>query len=296
MATSVHYRPGQTSQFNASTIFALIVHGLIVFGISIAYSPAISENRQMEVALSIAQSEEAPEQADFIAETNQLGSGSLEEAQQLTQKQKAQYRDVKVKDSSEVFVPQSAGAEKTRPQYTFVTTIGQSEEIVPLKEIDFLRYQRLKNKVGTSEYLAMLDLSISSMEAKVADSIQAETKRPRSLILDSTSTLAAEDASYIRAWRDRVEATGNQNYPQEAREQGLSGNVRLLVTILASGEVDDIELMQASGSPILDEAAIQSIWQASPFEPFSERLAEKYDQIEIVRTWQFQQNGISTYN
>lgn len=294
MAQSYHYRPGQTSQFNTSTIFALIVHGLIVFGISIAYSPAISENRQMEVALSVAQSEEAPEQADFIAETNQLGSGSLEEAKQLTQIRKAQYRDVKVKDSSEVFVPQSTASAKIPPQYTFVTTTGSSDNQVPLKEIDFLRYQRIKNGAGSSEYLAMLDQSISSMEARVADAIQAETKRPRSLILDSTSTLAAEDASYVRAWRDRVEAVGNANYPQHAREQDLYGNVRLLVTILASGEIEDIELMQASGSPVLDEAAIQSIWQASPFEPFSEKLAKKYDQIEIVRTWQFQKNKVST--
>ena len=140
----------------------------------------------------------------------------------------------------------------------------------------------------------MLDRSISSMEAKVSDAVQAETKRPRSLILDSTSTIAAEDASYIRAWRDRVEAVGNKNYPQQARDKGLYGNVRLLVTILASGEVDNIKLLQASNSPVLDEAAMQSIWLASPFEPFNEQLASKYDQIEIVRTWQFQKNSIST--
>lgn len=296
MTQSYYYRPGQQSQLNATTIFALIVHGLIVFGISIAYSPAISDNQQMEVALSVAKSDEAPEQADFIAETNQIGSGTLDEAKQLTQTSQAQYRDVEVKESSEVFVPQLASGEFVQPEHSFITTTGDSTHSVPLREIDFLRYQKIKNNVGTSEYLAMLDLSISSMEAKVADAHQAETKRPRSLILDSTSTLAAEDASYIRAWRDRVEASGNQNYPAQAREQGLYGNVRLLVKILANGEVDDIVLMEASGSPILDEAAIQSIWHASPFEPFGAELAAKYDQIEIVRTWQFQKNRISTAN
>ena len=294
MPKRFHYRPGRSSQINSTTAFALVFHGLLIFGVSIAYTPAVSENRQLEVALSVASSEDAPEEADFIAETNQIGSGTLEKAREMTQLSKSVYSDKRVHNGGSIFAPASSQQPYKKPETLFVTTSGSSGQIIPMKEIDFLRHQKSKNKVSASEYLAMLDSSIASMEAKVAEALQAEAKRPRSLILDSTSSLAAEDASYVRAWRDKVEAIGNRNYPQYARDQGLYGNVRLVVTVLANGAVEDIKLLEPSGSPILDEAAIQSIWQASPFEPFGENLASKYDQIEIVRTWQFQKNRIST--
>lgn len=294
MPKRFHYRPGRSSQINSTTVFALIFHGLLIFGVSIAYSPAISENKQLEVALSVASSEDAPDEADFIAETNQIGSGTLEKAREMTQLSKAIHPDKRVHNGGSIFAPATSQETYKKPESHYVTTTGVSGQTIVMKEIDFLRHQKSKNKVTASEYLAMLDSSIASMEAKVAEALQAEAKRPRSLILDSTSSLAAEDASYVRSWRDKVEAIGNKNYPKHARDQGLYGNVRLVVTVLASGAVEDIKLLEPSGSPVLDEAAIQSIWQASPFEPFGENLASKYDQIEIVRTWQFQKNRIST--
>ncbi len=294
MPQSFHYRPGQSTALNFSTTFALIVHGLIVFGIGIAASPLVKQNQQMEVSLSIAKSEQAPDEAEFIAETNQIGSGRLDKSAELTTTQEALFRDKKVKEAHEIFLPQASELEAIVPELKPLTTISESEQRVALDEVDYLEYQRRKENLGTGEFLAMLDLSISSMEAKVADALQAETKKPRSLILDSTSTLAAEDAAYVRAWRDRVEVIGNRNYPREARSQGLYGNVRMLVTVLSSGEVGSIKILKASGHAVLDQAAVKSIQLASPFEPFDAKLAAKYDQIEIVRTWQFSQNRVSS--
>lgn len=294
MSQIYRYRPGQSTALNFSTTFALIVHGLLVFGVGLAASPILKQDQQMEVALSIAKSDKAPDEADFIAENNQIGSGNLEEAAELTTTTKANYHDKRVKESHEVFLPNTSEANQLIPELKPITTIGQSAQRVPLDEIKFLEYQRNKENLGSGEFLAMLDQSISSMEAKVTDALQAETKKPRSLILDSTSTLAAEDAAYVKSWRDRVEIVGNQNYPLEARKQGLYGNVRMLVTILASGEVDSIKVLETSGHAVLDQAAVKSIQIASPFEPFDPALSEKYDQIEIVRTWQFSKDRVSS--
>lgn len=294
MPQSYHYRPGQSTALNFSTTFALIFHGLVIFGIGLAASPLVKQNQQLEVALSIAKSDYAPEDAEFIAETNQIGSGTLEETAELTTTEQAQFRDNKVKPSHEVFMPASAQPIEAIPELKPITTIGESEQSVALNEIEFLEYQRKKQNLGAGEFLEMLDLSISSMEAKVSDALQAETKKPRSLILDSSSTLAAEDAAYVRAWRDRVESVGNSNYPEEARNNKLYGNVRMLVTVLASGELGSIRILQTSGHAPLDTAAIRSVQLASPFEPFHATLAEKYDQIEIVRTWQFSKDRVSS--
>ena len=294
MPQSYHYRPGQSKALNFSTTFALVVHGLIIFGVGLAASPLVKQNQQMEVAISIAKSDLSPESADFIAETNQIGSGTLENTAELTTTKQAQFRDKKVKETHEVFMPSAVEAIEVIPELKPVTTIGKSEQTVTLNEIDYLEYQRNRENLGTGEFLAMLDLSISSMEAKVADALQAETKKPRSLILDSSSTLAAEDAAYVRAWRDRVESIGNKNYPEAARSNKLYGNVRMLVTVLANGEVDSIRILETSGHASLDQAAVKSVQLASPFEPFNSGLAEKYDQIEIVRTWQFSKDRVSS--
>ncbi len=69
--------------------------------------------------------------------------------------------------------------------------------------------------------------------------------------------------------------------------------MRLLVKLLANGVVEEISILASSGSEVLDRAAIESIRLASPFEPFPASLAQKYDRIDVIRTWQFRKNKLT---
>lgn len=95
-------------------------------------------------------------------------------------------------------------------------------------------------------------------------------------------------------WSRKVEQVGNANYPQQALIQGITGQLRMSVTLNANGTIRDLELSESSGISILDQAALQIIRLAAPFDPIPASVREKYDQLQIIRTWSFEIDGLST--
>lgn len=94
------------------------------------------------------------------------------------------------------------------------------------------------------------------------------------------------EADYLTRWQTYIEKVGNKNYPSEAYQKNIRGQLRLLVAINRDGSVREVSLRQSSGSPILDQAAIQIVKLAAPFEPLPDHLQD-LDVLEIIRTWQF---------
>jgi TonB family protein len=56
----------------------------------------------------------------------------------------------------------------------------------------------------------------------------------------------------------------HKNYPRLARERGIEGVVRLRFTLNPTGAVDKIEILQSSGSEVLDNASVQAVYRATP--------------------------------
>jgi len=118
-------------------------------------------------------------------------------------------------------------------------------------------------------------------------------KRPKSIIL-TASTKKAIEASYLASWVQKIEHTGNLNYPQEAMIKNIDGRLRLSVRINAAGEILDVKITRSSGSAVLDEAAKRILQLAEPFAPFSDELKQRAVQIVIIRTWEFNSNRLHT--
>ena len=93
-------------------------------------------------------------------------------------------------------------------------------------------------------------------------------------------------AWYKEDWRKKIERIGNLNYPDEARRQ-LYGSLRLLVSINRDGTIYEVQVLESSGEPILDQAAQRIVRLAAPYAPFSGDLAD-IDRLEIIRTWRFE--------
>ena len=117
---------------------------------------------------------------------------------------------------------------------------------------------------------------------------------PEKYKISSASTKKSHDALYLDSWRRRIEAVGNINYPSEARIQRLYGNLRMLVALLPNGEVSEIQILQSSGHTVLDQAAIQIVNMAAPFDPFPEAMRAEADILEIIRTWRFHEGNALT--
>jgi protein TonB len=99
--------------------------------------------------------------------------------------------------------------------------------------------------------------------------------------------MSSEEAFYLQQWEKRVERIGNLNYPKAAREQELSGRLRLLVAINADGSIREAQLLTSSGHQLLDTAALDILNLAAPFAPLPASVQEQADVLEIVRTWRF---------
>ena len=139
-----------------------------------------------------------------------------------------------------------------------------------------------------------LSREIASLEARLAESLQNDARRPRIHRITSVASRSEEDADYLFDWQQRIERIGNQHYPEDARRNRIYGELRLMVAINANGSVREIKIMQSSGESVLDTAAIRIVKMAAPFPTFPSKLRKTTDVIEIIRTWQFQQGGLTS--
>jgi protein TonB len=116
-----------------------------------------------------------------------------------------------------------------------------------------------------------------------AQSDSASQSNPRA---GSVAARRALDADYLLRWRRRVEQVGNALYRRATARYG-SGDVRLLVVVVADGTLDQVRVITPSGKPELDQAAVDTVRRAAPFPAFPRELREQTQRLEIIRTWQF---------
>ena len=112
----------------------------------------------------------------------------------------------------------------------------------------------------------------------------------RSRELNSFSKFTAPEAAYLNTWRRKCERIGRNNYPAGI----LEGELTMLVSILRDGSLAGVTILRSSGKPKLDEAALATVRQAAPFQPFTVEMRKSYDRLDFTRTWKFskQETGI----
>jgi protein TonB len=88
---------------------------------------------------------------------------------------------------------------------------------------------------------------------------------------------------YIDAWSRRVESYGNRHHPAPA---ALEGQLRIRAVIGREGQLRQAEVIQSSGHPELDQAALQTVRDAAPYRPFDRGMGQR-DSLTITRTWRF---------
>lgn len=133
-------------------------------------------------------------------------------------------------------------------------------------------------------------MKAAALSAEIQRKLKAKAERPRRTFI-SASTKEYKYASYMEAWRTKVERVGNLNYPEEARQRGLTGSLILDVALNPDGSVEQITIRRSSGNKILDDAAIRIVKLAAPFAPFPDNIRTETDILHITRTWQFMQGN-----
>jgi len=127
---------------------------------------------------------------------------------------------------------------------------------------------------------------MARLEAQISKQQDEYQKRPKRKFVGAR-TQEYRFATYVEAWRQKVERVGNLNYPEAAREQKIYGQLRMTVSIKADGSLEKIEINQSSGHQVLDNAARRIVELAAPYSPFPEDIRKDTDILSITRTWTF---------
>ena len=269
------------------TLFlALAVHGVLLFGVGFAPEEPRAAPNSLDVTLAMHRADDAPEEADFIAQANQVGSGTEEDKSELTTTEEAPFSDP---DSRQVQLQEPTARQPTPvTRQKIIVTRARSERDQASEQQD--RNQDDPRRKADQDNADELSREIASLQARLDKQKQAYAKRPRVRRLTSVSAKAHYEAAYIEAFRRKVEATGTRHFPRRALDSNTFGGVRLMVALRRDGGIEEVEVLQSSGHDFLDQAAVQSVRLAAPFEPFTQDMRERMDVLEIIRTWKFDAN------
>ncbi|MFQ6575373.1 TonB family protein [Pseudomonas sp. UM16] len=268
------------------TLFlAALLHLALILGLGFSFAKPEEIRRTMEITLATFKSEKAPQKADFLAQDNQQGSGTLDKKAVPTTTEIAPFQDSKINKVT----PPPAAKPEVKPQPTppkaVVTTKAPKPEKVETRPKE--TKPQPKPKAATPDFdSSQLSSQIASLEAELSQEQQLYAKRPRIHRLNAASTMRDKGAWYKDEWRKKVERIGNLNYPDEARRQQIYGSLRLMVSINRDGSLYEVLVLESSGQPLLDQAAQRIVRLAAPFAPFTGDLAD-IDRLEIIRTWRF---------
>ncbi len=276
------------TRFRNAMLVAIAAHALLILAVSFTASlstPYVSP--QIEVTLATRPSTVAPEDASNIAQANQVGSGNEARMNQLSTNNPLQ------SDSpSEQQARMQQSQQQTARQHDTLTTTGMADRKVSAQLTDASTQHTSLD--GVSLEVDRINREIASLKAELDEETRADADQPRVRRLTAASAKQSVDAAYLLDWRKRLEAVGNQYYPQASIRYGLYGELRMLVIIRNDGSLEDIQILSSSGYAVLDEAAIKIVRMAAPYSPFPPELRATTDKLEIVRTWHFQENQLSS--
>lgn len=286
--SSLPLKATASDRLGFTLFFAVAVHALLILGISFDIEDIFPREipLQLEITLVHSSEEEAPDDAEYLAQASQKGGGNVEE---------------KVRPSSPAFNPlpenERGDAEQNSPmtapppqQIREQTMVMTSEQATTQVEQPEQAPQVTTPDAPTASELMMRSRTIARLSAQIDQRQQAYAQKGREKTI-TARTKEYRFAAYMDAWRQKVERIGNLNYPDEVRRRGLSGYLTLDVALRPDGSVASIEVLRSSGHKVLDDGAIRIVELAAPYNPFSAEMRKDTDLLHIIRVWQFQNDS-----
>ena len=277
-----------SDRFGFALVLALVFHAGLILGVGFSMPEREPPAASVEVTLAKFRSETADEQAAFLAQMNQQGSGDLAREEEPTTPLPSDFDALQSRAvQREATAPDGAEQLRRATLLALRSTESQGSDSDP-------QPQRTTESTAAERASEQLAADPASLIARFDELSRAYARRPRVHRLTTVSAKSAEDAAYLMAWTQRIEAVGNRNYPVEARRHRLQGDVRVLVALREDGSVSELRVLQSSGNQVLDDAALRIVRLSAPFDPLPRTLRERSDVLEIIRTWQFRAGRLAT--
>jgi protein TonB len=269
----------------SSTLFlAALFHGILILGVTFTAAMPVKTPpaTSLEVVLVTGDHKDmvTPLKPSLIAEQNLLGRGNAPLTARL-RTALPQAADLALPGPDQpgaIAEPRPVGT--PAPSLSRLTAAARDREAlrpgesgVPAEQI--AQSSRLQGEANDPELLAEADTV-----NEIPDS------NPRELVV-SASTRESRIAGYLNAWKTRVERIGTLNFPRSAELARIHSYPVLEVAISANGELKEVVVRSSSGHRLLDQAAMDILRMAAPFEPFPQRLRDDYDVLRFAYEWHF---------
>jgi periplasmic protein TonB len=279
---------GGDRRFKNALLMAFAVHAALILTVSFkAVTAKPYTTPQVEVTLASHPGTAAPADARQIAQANQEGSGDESGINHITSRSNLQTDAPSLQQ-----VPQQAPRKQVDQRRRVLTTTATASRSVATDKME--EEQKANDIDGINPEPVQQNLEVADRQGELDDETRAHADQPRVRRLTAASAKQSVDAAYLLDWRRRLEAVGNQYYPEASIRYGMYGDLRMLVVIRKDGSLEDIKILSSSGYAVLDEAAIKIVRMAAPYSPFPAELKATTDKLEIVRTWHFQENQLSS--
>jgi periplasmic protein TonB len=260
---------GAGERLGWAVFVAAAVHGMLILGVGFAPPPAggPEEVPTLEVIMLDAPvpGQAPPEDAQYLAQASDHGAGNTPDTVR-----------------PEFHATPPAPQPETRPDR------GADAELSPPAA-----EQRAAERI--SSWAGPLQAAVAPLQAE-AEMRPAErppdggvtqvTSPEQREYFVSVAARESEFAEYLAGWRARMERLGTLNFPRIAASQ-RSGNPVLEVTVAADGRLGEVRVTRSSGQPELDQAAVDLVRLASPYDPFPPALRGSYDTLRFAYEWRF---------
>ncbi len=229
----------------------------------------------LEVILVNARSQQAPAQAQAIAQANLAGGGEADKGRATSPLPSAatmQWGDAA--DDSRRRIDQLQ-----QQQQQLLAQIRR--EVAALPPPDPQRENGSPKEREQEDHRKQLLRLLAEIEKRVND----ENARPKKRYI-SPATREEGFAMYYDALRRRIEERGTRDFP-ESNGKKLYGELTMNVTVDTSGRVVDAEIVRPSKSRRLDQQAMAIVLAAAPFGPFTQGMRTQTDQIVVTSRFRF---------
>lgn len=281
----------QPDRLGVMLFIAAIVHGLVILGVS--FEPLLTNMRTppaLEVILVENKTENKPEEADYLAANSQDGGGQSDDNTRPTSPFVSN-QDLGTDGLAPTKMEAAAPTPRKQQADSILTNLFSDTTI----NSENNRSEKTPDIPRKSPIAVDQSLEIARLSAEIEAQAEKYAKRPKKKFLNAR-TVESTAAEYMFKWVEKVERTGNLNYPDAARRENLQGALVLVVGIFKNGDIESVTVDESSGHKLLDDAAVRIVRMAAPFDALTGNLGEETDILYIVRTWEFLGNNeITSY-
>lgn len=237
----------------------------------------------LEVILVNARGNEAPREAQAIAQANLAGGGEAAKGRATSPLPVA--ATMQLGDS-----PDEARRRIDQLQQEQQQLLAQiRREIAALPPPDPRREGGTQKERDQDERRRQLLQMLAEIEKRVNE----ENARPKKRYI-SPATREEVYALYYDSLRRRIEDRGTRDFP-EHNGRKLYGELTMNVTVDAAGRVVEAEIVRTSKNRRLDQQAIAIVRAAAPFGGFTPAMLAQADQIVVTSRFRFtREDGLET--